>query len=78
MAAHWKDFTVREELVLHIDEVTPGQGVVDQPRWLRRLHAAQPQAWVLLEHLALDQLEPAKLALDSAMARADLSWDASP
>ncbi len=78
MAAHWKDFTVREELVLHIDEVTPGQGVVDHARWLRRLHAAQPQAWVLLEHLALDQLAPAKLAVDSAMARADLSWDASP
>ena len=78
MAAHWKDFTVREELVLHIDEVTPGQGVVDHARWLRRLHAAQPQAWVLLEHLALDQLEPAKLAVDSAMVRAGLSWDSVP
>ena len=78
MAAHWKDFTVREELVLHIDEVTPGQGVVDHARWLRRLHAAQPQAWVLLEHLALDQLEPAKLAVDSAMVRAGLAWDSAP
>ena len=78
MAAHWKDFTVREELVLHIDEVTPGQGVVDHALWLRRLHAAQPQAWVLLEHLALDQLAPAKLAVDSAMARAGLAWDAAP
>ena len=78
MAAHWKDFTVREELVLHIDEVTPGQGVVDHARWLRRLHAAQPQAWVLLEHLTLDQLEPAKLAVDSAMVRAGLSWDSAP
>ncbi len=78
MAAHWKDFTVREELVLHIDEVTPGQGVVDHARWLRRFYAAQPQAWVLLEHLALDQLAPAKLAVDSAMARAGLSWDSVP
>ena len=39
MAAHWKDFTVREELVLHIDEVTPGQGVVDQ----RALAAPAPR-----------------------------------
>ncbi len=77
-AAHWKDFTVREELVLHIDEVTPGRGVVDHARWLKRLNASQPHAWVLLEHLTLDQLAPAKLAVDDALARAGLAWDATP
>ena len=78
VAAHWKDFTVREELVLHVDEVTPGQGVVDHARWLERLNDAQPQTWVLLEHLTLDQLAPAKQALDRAMASAGLAWDATP
>ncbi len=78
MVAHWKDFTVREELVLHVDEVVPGQGVVDHVRWLRRLNAAQPRAWVLLEHLTLDQLAPAKQALDDAMAGAGLAWGAVP
>ena len=76
--AHWKDFTVREELVLHVDEVTPGRGIVDHARWLERLNAAQPDAWVLLEHLTLDQLAPAKQALDRAMASAGLAWDAAP
>ena len=77
-AAHWKDFTVREELVLHVDEVVPGQGVVDHARWLQRLSDAQPDAWVLLEHLTPDQLAPAKQAVDRAMASAGLSWDAAP
>lgn len=76
--AHWKDFTVQEELVLHIEEVTPGRGIVDHARWLKRLNAAQPQAWVLLEHLTLDQLAPAKDAVDRAMAGAGLAWDAAP
>jgi len=74
-AAHWKDYVVREELVVHVDEVTPGQGVVDHARWLERLNAAEPHAWVLLEHLTLDQLAPAKQAVDAAMAHAGLSWD---
>lgn len=78
MTAHWKDFTVREELVLHVDEVVPGQGIVDHARWLQRLNDAQPDAWVLLEHLTLDQLAPAKQAVDAAMSRAGLSWDAAP
>lgn len=77
-AAHWKDYVVREELVLHVDEVTPGLGIVDHARWLQRLNAAEPHAWVLLEHLTLDQLAPAKQAVDAAMSRAGLSWDAAP
>ena len=44
--------------MLHIDEVTPGRGVVDHARWLQRLDDAQPDAWVLLEHLTLDQPRP--------------------
>ena len=72
---HWKDFVVRDELVLHIDEVRPGTGLVNHTRWLRRLHDAQRNAWVLLEHLSDDQLVPAKSALDDALACADLKWD---
>ena len=75
---HWKDFVVRDELVLHIDEVTPGTGLVDHERWLRRLHATQRDALVLVEHLSEDQLIPAKSALDHAMAQAGLVWDSSP
>ena len=74
-AAHWKDYTVENRLVLHITEVVPGEGVVDHARWLSQLHAVQPRAWVLIEHLPPEQIPAAKHALDEALARAGLQWE---
>ena len=78
VVAHWKDYRVENRLVLHVTEVVPGTGLVDHARWLRELHAVQPDAWVLIEHLPPDQIPAAKQALDAALAAAGLEWQGGP
>ncbi len=78
VVAHWKDFRLEDRLVLHVAEAVPGTGLVDHARWLRELHAVQPDAWVLIEHLPPDQIPAAKRALDAALAAAGLEWQAGP
>ena len=74
-AAHWKDYTVENRLVLHIEEVPLGQGVIDHAAWLTALAETAPRAWVLIEHLPPELIPDAKRVLDAAMAQAGLSWD---
>ena len=74
-AAHWKDYTLEDRLVLHIEEVPLGQGVIDHAAWLTALNEIAPHAWVLIEHLPPELIPEAKRVLDAAMAEAGLSWD---
>ena len=74
-AAHWKDYTLEDRLVLHIEEVPLGQGVVDHAAWLTALDEIAPRAWVLIEHLPPELIPAAKRELDAAMSQAGLSWD---
>ncbi len=74
-AAHWKDYTLEDRLVLHIEEVPLGQGVVDHAAWLTALDETSPRAWVLIEHLPPELIPAAKRELDAAMAQAGLTWD---
>lgn len=74
-AAHWKDYTLEDRLVLHIEEVQLGQGVIDHAGWLTALNEIAPHAWVLIEHLPPELIPEAKRVLDAAMAEAGLSWD---
>ena len=74
-AAHWKDYTLEDRLVLHIEEVPLGQGVIDHAAWLTALNEIAPHAWVLIEHLPPKLIPEAKRVLDAAMAEAGLSWD---
>ncbi len=76
-AAHWKDYTLEDRLVLHIEEVPLGQGVIDHAAWLTALNEIAPRAWVLIEHLPPELIPEAKRVLDAAMAEAGLSWDPS-
>jgi len=78
VAAHWKDYRVEDRLVLHVTEVAPGAGLVDHARWLRQLHAVQPDTWVLIEHLPPEAIPAAKQVLDAALAAAGLEWQAGP
>jgi sugar phosphate isomerase/epimerase len=54
--AHIKDLKVSNGLVLHIDQVVPGEGELDLARVLRRFEALYPDGYGLIEHLALDQI----------------------
>jgi len=74
-AAHWKDYTLEDRLVLHIEEVPLGQGVIDHAAWLTALNEIAPHAWVLIEHLPPKLIPEAKRVLDAAMAEASLNWD---
>ena len=74
-AAHWKDYTLEDRLVLHIEEVPLGQGVVDHAAWLTALDEIAPRAWVLIEHLPPELIPAAKRELDAAMSQAGLSWN---
>ena len=76
-AAHWKDYTLEDRLVLHIEEVPLGQGVIDHAAWLTALNEIAPHAWVLIEHLPPELIPEAKRVLDAAMAEAGLNWDPS-
>lgn len=76
-AAHWKDYTLEDRLVLHIEEVPLGQGVIDHAAWLTALNEIAPRAWVLIEHLPPELIPEAKRVLDAAMAEAGLDWDSA-
>jgi len=50
-SCHAKDILLREYLTLHLDEVRPGQGVLDYPVFLRCLAGLAPDIPLMLEHL---------------------------
>lgn len=66
-AAHLKDVTVGEQLVLHIDECVPGTGLLDWERLFRRFEALLPDGFMLIEHLR--RLEDVQQARDFVVGR---------
>ena len=66
-AAHLKDVTVGEQLVLHIDETVPGTGFFDWDHFFRRFEALLPDGFGLIEHLA--RLEDVQQARDFVVGR---------
>lgn len=48
---HLKDLTVRDGLVLHLDEEVPGDGELDLGHLLQLWHGLYPEGYMLLEHL---------------------------
>lgn len=50
-SCHAKDILLREHLTVHLDEVRPGQGILDYPVFLRCLNRLEADMPVLLEHL---------------------------
>lgn len=75
IAAHAKDVTVGERLVLQIEECVPGEGLLDQDIFLRRFHACCPDGTVLIEHLPAEQVPAARRALQKAAERAGLRFE---
>ena len=50
-SCHAKDILLRENLTVHLDEVTPGQGNLDYPVFLRALSRLDSDVPLMLEHL---------------------------
>jgi sugar phosphate isomerase/epimerase len=63
VAAHAKDVTVRDSLVVHIDECVPGEGYLDHAAFLRGFQRVCPRGTVLIEHLPAEKVPAARDAL---------------
>lgn len=74
-AAHVKDVTVQDRLVVHIDETVPGQGHLDQETFLRRFDECCPRGVMLIEHLPAERVPEARRALLEFAARAGLRFE---
>jgi sugar phosphate isomerase/epimerase len=75
VAAHAKDVTVEDRLVVHVEECVPGQGYLDHETFLRRFEACCPRGVVLIEHLRPERVPEARRALIDFAARAGLSFE---
>jgi sugar phosphate isomerase/epimerase len=69
-AAHFKDVAVRDELVLHIDEVVIGEGHLDYGRLLPQLEKLDPEMYGIIEHLPDEKIPQARAGLQRAAERA--------
>lgn len=76
-AAHVKDVTVGDRLVVHIEECVPGYGYLDQELFLRRFEACCPRGVALIEHLPADRVPEARRAMLEFAARAALAFEGS-
>ena len=75
VAAHAKDCRLGDALVLHIEEVVPGEGTLDQGLFLRRFQACCPGGYVLIEHLPDEKVPAAREAICRAVEAAGLAWE---
>lgn len=50
-SAHAKDIALRPDLTVHLDEVIPGEGVLDYAAFLHGLNRLDPDTPLMLEHL---------------------------
>jgi sugar phosphate isomerase/epimerase len=66
--AHAKDVVVQNRLVIHIDECPAGQGLLDYPRFMRRMEALGPERFLVVEHAAVEELPAVKAFLDRQAA----------
>ncbi len=70
VAAHLKDMTVQDRLVLHIEEVVIGEGTMDYGRLLPQLEQMNPEMYGLIEHLPDEKIPQARAGLMRAAEKA--------
>ena len=63
VAAHAKDVSLGDNLVVHIEEVLLGTGTLDYELFLRRFEQCNPNGYVLIEHLPDEKVLLARAAL---------------
>ena len=59
VTAHIKDAVVVDDLVVHISEVPPGEGIFDLDTFLLRYHALHPDRFAFIEHLPPERVPAA-------------------
>jgi L-ribulose-5-phosphate 3-epimerase len=73
VAAHLKDMALRDELVLHIDEVVIGEGTMDYGLLLRQMEQIDPDMYGLIEHLPDEKIPQARAGLMRAADKAGVT-----
>jgi sugar phosphate isomerase/epimerase len=61
---HLKDIYIEDHFIVHISETVIGAGIMDLDTVLRRAYQAQPDGYVIIEHLPLALIPLAKRNLD--------------
>ena len=61
---HVKDFYLEDRFIVHISETVVGTGIMDLATVLRRAQAANPDGYVVIEHLPVNLIPLAKRNLD--------------
>jgi sugar phosphate isomerase/epimerase len=56
VSAHAKDVAIQDRLVVHIDNIATGTGILDYPTFLRLIEALDPSYPVIVEAAALEEL----------------------
>jgi len=72
VATHAKDLALGNALVVHIEEVIPGQGTLDYALFLRRLEQSCPDGYVFIEHLPPESVPAARAFITAEAARLGL------
>lgn len=57
---HCKDVILEDELVLHLTERPPGQGVMEYAAYLHQAALADPDGWAILEHTPKESIPKAR------------------
>lgn len=56
VSAHAKDVAIRDRLVVHIDNIAAGTGILDYPTFLRLIEDLDPSFPVIVEAAAIEEL----------------------
>ena len=75
VALHAKDCALADALVVHIDEVVPGEGTIDYELLLTRFAEDCPNGYVLIEHLTQEHVPAAQAAILEVAQRLELSFE---
>ena len=63
VSAHAKDVQIQDKLVVHIDNIAAGTGILDFPTFLRRVEDLDPEYPVIVEAAGIDELPAASAFL---------------
>lgn len=74
-SCHAKDLRIGGRLTLHLDEVCPGEGVLDYPVYLEEAARLHPDLPLMLEHLkTAEEYDRAAAHLRAVAQSLDLEW----
>ena len=68
--AHAKDIHVGDDLISHLDEEVPGEGVLDYKTFLTLFQSYQPNGYLLIEHIPPDKIPSANAFIRRVAAEA--------